>query len=59
MPNKSQKSFRKHPIELLGDEVEVARFGLFGDSVSISAIEVHGLCQTSLGNHFGSTRWNS
>ena len=38
MPNKTQKSFQKHPMELLGDEAQVeSYFGPFGDSVSISA----------------------
>ena len=38
VPNKSRKSFRKHPIELLGDEAQVEScFDPFGDSVSISA----------------------
>ena len=32
------KSFRKHPMELLGDEAQVEScFGLFGDSVSVGA----------------------
>ena len=45
---------------LLGDEAQVEScFGPFGDSISISARKVHGLCQTRLRNHFGSTRWNS
>ena len=36
--NKARKSFRKHLMELLGDEAQVAScFGPFGDSVSISA----------------------
>jgi hypothetical protein len=31
-------------MELLGDEGHVeSRFGLFGDSVNVGAIEVHGL----------------
>jgi hypothetical protein len=36
-------------------------FGLFGDNVSISAREVHGLRQTyhRLRSRFGCTRWNS
>ena len=38
---------------LLGDEAQVeSYFGPFGDSVSISARQVHGLFQTRLGNHF-------
>jgi len=38
VPNKARKSFRKHPMELLGDEAQVEScFGPFGDSVSISA----------------------
>ena len=42
MPNKSRKSFRKHSMELLDDEAQVEScFGLFGDSVSISARQVH------------------
>ena len=37
MPNKAQKSFWMHPMELLGDEAQVEScFGPFGDSVSIS-----------------------
>ena len=41
---------------LLGDGGQVeARFSPFGDIVSISARQVHGLFQTRLGNHFGST----
>ena len=57
MPNKTQKSFRKHPMELLDDEVQVEScFGPFGDSVSISARQVHGLFQRRLGNHFDYTR---
>ena len=57
MPNKSRKSFRKHPMELLDDEAQVEScFGLFGDSVSISARQVHGLFQTRLENHFDRTR---
>ena len=36
--NKARKAFRKHPMELLGDEAQVEScFGPFGDSVSISA----------------------
>ena len=49
MPNKSRKSFWKHPMELLGDESQVEScFGPFGDSVSISARQVHGLFQKGL-----------
>ena len=34
MPNKSRKSFQKHPMELLDDEAQVEScFGPFGDSV--------------------------
>ena len=46
----------------LGDEAQVdARFGLFGDSANLDARQVHGLRLTyhMLGNHFGSTQWNS
>jgi hypothetical protein len=37
------------------------RFGLFGDSVSVDARYVHGLCKTyhKLRNHFEHTRWYS
>ena len=48
------------PDGILDDEAQVeSSFGLFGDSVSISARQVHGLCQTyhKLRNHFGRTRW--
>ena len=42
---------------LLGNVGQVkARFGLFGDSVSISARQVHGLFQTRLENNFDRTR---
>jgi hypothetical protein len=35
-----------HPMELLGDVGHVeSRFGLFGDTVIVSAIQVHGLPQ--------------
>jgi hypothetical protein len=47
---------------LLGDEAQVeARFGPFGDSATLDARLVHGLCQTyrRLGNSIGGTRWNS
>ena len=48
---------QKHPMELLDDEAQVEScFGPFGDSVSISARQVHGLFQTRLGNHFDHTR---
>jgi hypothetical protein len=46
-------------MELLGDVGHVeSHFGLFGDSVSIDARQVHGLRQTyqRLINHFGRTR---
>ena len=34
----AQKSFRTHPMVLLGDEAQVkARFGLFGDSSNLDA----------------------
>ena len=57
MPNKSRKSFRKHPMELLDDEAQVeSSFGPFGDSISISARQVHGLFHTRLKNHFDRTR---
>ena len=57
MPNKSRKSFQKHPMELLDDEAQVEScFGPFGDSVSISARQVHGLFHTRLENHFDRTR---
>jgi hypothetical protein len=38
-----------------------SHFGLFGDSVSVSARKVHGLHQTKhrLRNHFGRTQWYS
>jgi hypothetical protein len=45
---------------LLGDIGHLeSRFGLFGDSVSVNARQVHGLHQTfhRLTNHFGHTRW--
>ena len=57
MPNKTRKSFRKHPMELLDDEAQVEScFGPFRDSVSISARQVHDLFQTRLENHFDHTR---
>jgi hypothetical protein len=49
-------------MELLGDLGHVAsRFGPFGDSVSVSARQVHGLRQMyhRLRNHFGRTGWYS
>jgi hypothetical protein len=49
-------------MELLGDEAVVeARFGPFGDGVSVCERMVHGLCQTyhRLGNRFRLTRWYS
>jgi hypothetical protein len=49
-------------MELLSDVGHVkSHFGLFGDSVSVGARLVHGLCQTyhKLRNHFGRTRLNS
>jgi hypothetical protein len=45
-PNKPQawKSFWVHPMVLLGDVCQVeARFGPFGDSVSLGARSVYGL----------------
>jgi hypothetical protein len=50
------------PIELLADVDHVeSHFGPFGDSVSVSAREVHGLRQMyhRLRNCFGHTRWYS
>jgi hypothetical protein len=46
---------------LLGDEAQVERFGPFGDSVSVSARQVHGLRRTyhRHRNRFRRTRWNS
>ena len=49
-------------MELLGDVGHVeSHFFLFGDSVSVSARQVHGLRQTyhRLKNHFGRTLWDS
>jgi hypothetical protein len=49
-------------MELLHDVGHVeSRFGLFGDSVSVGARLVHGLCLTYhwLINHFGRTLWYS
>jgi hypothetical protein len=48
-------------MELLGDVDHMEPyFGLFGDSVSVGARLVHGLCRkySRLGNCFGRTRWN-
>jgi hypothetical protein len=47
---------------LLGDEAQVeARFCLFGDSATLGARLVHGLCRTyhRLIYSFGCTQWNS
>jgi hypothetical protein len=47
---------------LLGDESQVnARFGPFGDSATLDAGLVHGLCRTyrRLENSIRGTRWNS
>jgi hypothetical protein len=47
---------------LLGDEAQVeARFRPFGDSATLGARLVHGLCRTyrRLRNSIGGTRWNS
>jgi hypothetical protein len=49
-------------MELIGDVDHVeCHFGPFGDSVSVDAIQVHGLRQMyhRLINHFGHTRWYS
>ena len=49
-------------VELLGDvDLVESRFGPFGDSVSVSARLVHGLCQTNHGlrYHLGRTGWYS
>jgi hypothetical protein len=51
-----------HPMVLLGDEDQVeARFGLFRDSATLDARQLHGLSQTyhRLRNPCGRTRWNS
>jgi hypothetical protein len=51
-----------HPMVLLGDVGHMEYcFGPFGDSVSVAARQVHGLCQmyNRLTNHFGHTRWYS
>jgi hypothetical protein len=46
-------------MELPGDEAQVeARFGPFGDDVSVSARMVQDLYRR-LRNHFGCTLWNS
>jgi hypothetical protein len=35
----AQKSFRRHPMELVGDVGQLeSRFGLFGDSVNVGAV---------------------
>jgi hypothetical protein len=50
------------PDGLVSDMGRVeSRFSPFGDSVSVSARQVHGLHQTYHGhrNHFGHTRWDS
>jgi hypothetical protein len=48
--HKAQKSFWTHLMELLGDVCHVeSRFALFGESVSVSARQVHGLRQTIIG----------
>ena len=40
----AHKSFWTHPMVLLGDEAQVeARFGPFGNNVSVSATLVHGM----------------
>ena len=40
----TQKSFRTHPMVLLGDKARVeARFSPFGGSANLDAREVHGL----------------
>jgi hypothetical protein len=49
-------------MELISDVGRVdSRFSLFGDCVSVSARQVHGLHQTyhRHRNHFGHTRWDS
>jgi hypothetical protein len=49
-------------MALLGDVGHVVSgLGLFGDSVSVGARQLHDLRQTylRLKNHFGCTRWNS
>ena len=52
----AHKSFWMHPMELLGDVGHMEpSFDPFGDSVSVGARSVHGLCQTynGLKNRFG------
>jgi hypothetical protein len=49
-----------HPMELLDDVCHMeSRLGLFRNSVSFGARDVHGLClmHHSLRNNFGSTCW--
>jgi hypothetical protein len=42
-----------YPMVLLGDEAQVeARFGLFRGSANLNAIQVHGLCQRTIGSEF-------
>jgi hypothetical protein len=51
----AQKSLCTHRMELIDDVGHVEScFGPFGDSASVGATEVHGLCQTylRLRNHF-------
>jgi hypothetical protein len=58
----TEKSFRTHPIVLLGDEAQVeAHFDPFGDRANLDTREVHSLRQTydRLRNQYGCTRWNS
>jgi hypothetical protein len=44
------ESFCTHPMKLLGDVGLVeSHFGLFGDNISVSARQVHGLCQSTIG----------
>jgi hypothetical protein len=48
-------------MELLANMGQVeSHFGLFGDSVSVRAILMHGLPRTyhRPGNHFGRRQWN-
>jgi hypothetical protein len=50
-----------HSIGLLGDEAKVkVQFGPFGDSATLDARLVHGLCRTyrRLRNSIRGTRWN-
>jgi len=54
----SKKTFLMHPMVLLVEEAQVeARFGLFGDSANLDAIELHGLhgAYHMLENQFGHT----